>query len=199
MAGAPCEPFREPASALDGAPLPRLPVRLGKSRRKNKTAPLDQIEGDDNIVKPKRKIGEGELVQGGLLASVLGSGQAHRKTAQPRPLETAAIRARARFDRPTNAISGDEAQPLPHLAGHDSLERGRRRQNCSGRASGPPPCCRESVRNGRSRSACAASAGSRKSISMTCIALPSHSHPARNRRNGFARAAGGVAPAGNPI
>ena len=59
------KPCLEEASALHRAALTRWPVRLGKTRREDKAAPLDQIQGNDNVVKAERKIGESEPIQSG--------------------------------------------------------------------------------------------------------------------------------------
>ncbi len=56
----------EPFAALDRPPRARRGLRFGQAGREDEAAPLQEIEGDDDVVKPERKIGKGEIVARGL-------------------------------------------------------------------------------------------------------------------------------------
>ena len=49
-------------AAFDGPPRPRRRLHFRQSRREDEAAPLQQIEGDDDVIEAEGKIGEGEIV-----------------------------------------------------------------------------------------------------------------------------------------
>ena len=137
----------EPFAALDRPPRARRRLHFGQARREDEAAPLEKVESDDDVVKPERKIGKGEIVAGGLRQTLEAAAKLIGKKPRRAALkwrQAGRIRRSifgedrfqpldpSRIPLPAlnvgEGLGGDETIAAEPVIGHRAVEKGQERQ-----------------------------------------------------------------------